>query len=118
MSAAAADQHVVVSRDGPVATITLNRPEKLNALTMAMLADLDAALGAIDADNDVRVVIVTGAGEKAFSAGADVVAWSALSPLDMWRTWTRMGADPGRRQYVRGVFVPTRGSCARSRHIS
>ena len=91
MSAAAADQHVVVSLDGPIATITLNRPEKLNALTLAMLADLDAACVAIDADADVRVVIVTGAGEKAFSAGADVVAWSALSPLDMWRTWTRTG---------------------------
>ena len=91
MSAAAVDEHVVVSLDGPIATITLNRPEKLNALTLAMLADLDAACIAIDADADVRVVIVTGAGEKAFSAGADVVAWSALSPLDMWRTWTRTG---------------------------
>lgn len=91
MSDAAAGQHVVVARDGPVATITLNRPEKLNALTLAMLADLDAACLAIDADPDVRVVIVTGAGEKAFSAGADVVAWSALSPLEMWRTWTRTG---------------------------
>ncbi len=91
MSAAAVDEHVVVSLDGPIATITLNRPEKLNALTLAMLADLDAACVAIDADADVRVVIVTGAGEKAFCAGADVVAWSALSPLDMWRTWTRTG---------------------------
>ena len=43
-----------------------------------MLADLDAACIAIEADADVRVVVVTGAGEKAFSAGADVVAWSAL----------------------------------------
>ncbi len=91
MNATPADQHVLVSVDGPVATITLNRPEKLNALTLPMLADLDAACVAIDADADVRVVIVTGAGPKAFSAGADVVAWSALSPLDMWRTWTRTG---------------------------
>jgi len=91
MSDAAAGQHVVVSLDGPIATITLNRPEKLNALTLAMLADLDAAFSAIESDADVRVVIITGAGAKAFSAGADVVAWSALSPLDMWRTWTRTG---------------------------
>jgi enoyl-CoA hydratase/carnithine racemase len=91
VSGAARDQHVLVSIDGPVATITLNRPDKLNALTLAMLADLDTACVAIDADADVRVVIVTGAGARAFSAGADVVAWSALSPLDMWRTWTRTG---------------------------
>ena len=46
---------------------------------------------AIDADADVRVVVIKGSGPKAFSAGADVVAWSSLAPLDMWRTWTRTG---------------------------
>jgi enoyl-CoA hydratase len=91
MSGPAADQHVQVSIMGHVATITLNRPEKLNAITLPMLTDLDAAFSAIDADADVRVVVITGADVKAFSAGADVVAWSALSPLDMWRTWTRTG---------------------------
>jgi enoyl-CoA hydratase/carnithine racemase len=91
VSAGAPGQHVLVSIDGPVATITLNRPEKLNALTLPMLADLDAAFITIDSNADVRVVVITGAGERAFSAGADVVAWSALPPLDMWRTWTRTG---------------------------
>jgi enoyl-CoA hydratase len=91
VSAEAPGQHVLVSIDGPVARITLNRPEKLNALTLPMLADLDAAFIAIEADADVRVLVIEGAGTKAFSAGADVVAWSALSPLDMWRTWTRTG---------------------------
>ena len=85
------EQHVMVSLAGPVATITLNRPEKLNALTLPMLADLDAAFARIEADADVRLVVITGAGAKAFCAGADVVAWSALSPLEMWRTWTRTG---------------------------
>lgn len=91
MSATAPDQTVLVSLDGPVATITLNRPEKLNALTLPMLAALDEALLAIDDDAAVRVVVIKGAGTKAFSAGADVVAWSSLAPLDMWRTWTRTG---------------------------
>jgi len=85
------DQTLLVSVDGPVATITLNRPEKLNALTLPMLAALDEALLAIDADVDLRVVVIKGSGAKAFSAGADVVAWSSLAPLDMWRTWTRTG---------------------------
>ena len=82
---------LVLSVDGPVATITLNRPEKLNAITPAMLASLEAALGSIETDQTVRVVVITGAGTKAFSAGADVGAWSSLEPLDMWRTWIRTG---------------------------
>jgi enoyl-CoA hydratase/carnithine racemase len=91
MSATTPDQTLLVSLDGPVATITLNRPEKLNALTLPMLAALEEAVLAIDADPEVRVVVITGSGAKAFSAGADVVAWSSLAPLDMWRTWTRTG---------------------------
>jgi len=91
VSGSAAEGHILLAVDGPVATITLDRPEKLNALTLPMLSALEAALLAIDADADVRVVVITGAGQKAFSAGADVVAWSSLAPLDMWRTWTRIG---------------------------
>ena len=91
MSGTAPDQTLLISIEGPVATVTLNRPEKLNALTLPMLSSLDEALLAIDADPDVRVVVIKGSGPKAFSAGADVVAWSSLAPLDMWRTWTRTG---------------------------
>jgi enoyl-CoA hydratase/carnithine racemase len=91
MSGSGADQTLLVLLDGPVATITLNRPEKLNALTLPMLSALDEALLAIDADPDVRVLVIKGSGPKAFSAGADVVAWSSLAPLEMWRTWTRTG---------------------------
>lgn len=91
MSGTGADQTLLVLLDEPVATITLNRPEKLNALTLPMLSALDEALLAIDADPDVRVLVIKGTGPKAFSAGADVVAWSSLAPLEMWRTWTRTG---------------------------
>jgi enoyl-CoA hydratase/carnithine racemase len=91
MSATVPDQTLLVSLDGPVATITLKRPEKLNALTLPMLAALEEALLTIDADPEIRVVVIKGSGAKAFSAGADVVAWSSLAPLDMWRTWTRTG---------------------------
>jgi enoyl-CoA hydratase len=91
VSDAVADETILVSLGGPVATITLNRPEKLNALTLSMLSALDQALLTIDADADVRVVVINASGAKAFSAGADVVAWSSLTPLEMWRTWTRAG---------------------------
>lgn len=55
-----------------IATITLNRPEKLNAWTPAMGADLADAFATADADSQVRVVVLTGAGDKAFCAGADM----------------------------------------------
>ncbi len=82
---------VLLAIDGPVATVTLNRPEKLNALTMEMIDALAGIAAQLDADRAVRCVILTGAGERAFCVGADINAWSALEPLDMWRTWTRRG---------------------------
>jgi enoyl-CoA hydratase/carnithine racemase len=91
VSGAVADRTLLVAVEGPIATITLNRPKKANALTLAMLSGLEDALLAIDEDPAVRVVVLTGSGSKAFSAGADVAAWSSLEPLDMWRMWTRTG---------------------------
>ena len=63
---------VLVERDGAIATVTLNRPEKLNALTRSMWHDLGAAIAALSDDAALRCVIVRGAGEKAFSPGNDI----------------------------------------------
>jgi len=65
------DQIIVEKKDG-IATITLNRPEKMNAYTRHMQSEIVAAMDDIDADDDIRAVIFTGAGEKAFCAGADL----------------------------------------------
>ena len=94
--------------DDHVATITLNRPNKLNALTPAMLARLESFLAEIEGSNSIRVVLLTGAG-KAFSVGADIGTWSDLPPLDMWRWWVRTGQRiftrlAGLRQPVIGVL--------------
>ncbi len=86
-----ADETVLLEIDGYFATITLNRPHKLNALEPAMLARLDTIAGELERRNDVRVVILTGAGERAFSVGADINVWSSLQPIDMWRHWVREG---------------------------
>jgi len=63
---------ILVHRDGPIATVVLNRPEKLNALTKAMWRALGETIAALDRDDDVRCIIVRGAGEKAFSPGNDI----------------------------------------------
>ena len=64
-------EEILYSVDGPVATITLHRPDKMNAFTNRMLKEMIAAFDLADADDDVRAVIVTGAG-RAFCAGADL----------------------------------------------
>lgn len=86
-----AESLVLMQRDGPVATVTLARPAKLNSLTPAMLDELEACARSLEADTDIRVVLLTGAGEKAFCVGADINEWAALAPLDMWRRWVRRG---------------------------
>jgi enoyl-CoA hydratase len=67
-----AESLVIVARDGAVATITVNRPAVRNALNDATLGAIDAAVAALDADPEVRVILLTGAGDKAFIAGADI----------------------------------------------
>ena len=73
------------------ATVTLDRPAKLNALTAGMLAELEAIAAALERRDDIRVVLLTGAGPKAFCAGADIADWGAYAPLDFGRHWVREG---------------------------
>src|SRR6185295_9098616 len=71
---------LIVERDGPVLLITLNRPKALNALSATVLEDFARALEAAAADVEVRALVVTGAGDRAFVAGADISELSALTP--------------------------------------
>lgn len=75
-------ENISVEISGGVAVLTLDRPKVLNALNWALLGELEAALGALEADGAVRAVIVTGAGQKAFAAGADIGELAALSGVD------------------------------------
>lgn len=71
--------NILVATDNGIATVTINRPEKLNALNKATIAELNLAFNALDKDENVRVVIVTGSGEKAFVAGADISEFANFS---------------------------------------
>ena len=87
---------ILYSAEDHVATITLNRPDRLNAFTNQMMLDMISALDTTDADDDVRCVIVTGAG-RGFCAGADLSAGGATFDYD-----ARAGAD-GAEVRVGGV---------------
>jgi len=63
---------LLIERDGPIASITLNRPDKRNALTFKMYAGLSEYCRSADGENDLKVIIVRGAGDKAFAAGTDI----------------------------------------------
>ena len=65
-------KQIQVERDGPIATVVLNRPRKHNALTRSMWHKLGEAIVTLSADNDVRCVVLRGAGNKAFSSGNDI----------------------------------------------
>jgi 2-(1,2-epoxy-1,2-dihydrophenyl)acetyl-CoA isomerase len=67
-----ASKTVLVERDGGVATVTMNRPDKMNSLSVELLSALAPALEELATDTSVRCVVLTGAGEKAFSAGGDI----------------------------------------------
>lgn len=67
---------IIVSRDGVIATVSLNNPERLNALNRAMWAGLGEAMRELSADEGLRCVVVRGAGEKAFAAGADIAEFA------------------------------------------
>jgi enoyl-CoA hydratase len=72
-------ENIVVDRDGAVAVVTLNRPEVLNALNAELLRELSSALEELGADAGVRAIVITGAGTKAFAAGADIGELNALA---------------------------------------
>ena len=73
--------NIILEMDGPVATITLNRPKSLNALNTEVINELFHAAEAVEANDAVRVLILTGSGDKAFAAGADITELAELNTL-------------------------------------
>jgi enoyl-CoA hydratase len=84
-----------VERDGGVAVVTVDRPDALNALDLPTLTDLRDRLAELAEDAEARVVVLTGAGEKAFVAGADIKYMSGLD-VDRAKDWGALGHEAGR----------------------
>ncbi|MDQ3309088.1 MAG: enoyl-CoA hydratase/isomerase family protein, partial [Gemmatimonadota bacterium] len=76
---------ILLERDGPVATLVVNRPDKRNALNATVRAEMLDALDDLRGDEEVRVVLFTGAGDKAFVAGADIQEFAERTPPEQRR---------------------------------
>jgi enoyl-CoA hydratase len=74
-------KYVIYEKSNGIATITLNRPEALNAFSKEVVEEILQAIEDVKGDETIRVVVLTGAGEKAFSAGADIKAMSGMTAL-------------------------------------
>ncbi len=78
-------ENVVVEKENNIAVLSINRPKALNALNYDTLTDIKTAVKALSDDDEVAVVIITGAGEKAFVAGADIKEMRDMTPLEARR---------------------------------
>lgn len=87
-------QNILVTHEGAVTLVTLNRPKALNALNSELLGELIGALERSDADDSVRVIVLTGS-ERAFAAGADIKEMAPRSYMDVYKA--NLFADTGER---------------------
>lgn len=87
-------QYILVERDERVGIVTLNRPKELNALNTQLVGELASALEEFDHDEAIRCMVITGAGERAFAAGADIKEMADKSPMQMltgsFENWQRI----------------------------
>src|SRR5690349_21809572 len=97
------DAPLRIARDQAVATLVLDRPKQLNALDATTLRELARAVRELRRDESVRAVVVTGAGEKAFSAGADIRAMAAMSAAE-GHAYSRLGHEVFAR--LEALLVP------------
>lgn len=79
-------ENLTVREDGAILWVTINRPEKRNALSRAALREIEAAFGAVETTGGARVVVLTGAGDRSFAAGGDLADLSSIRTFDGART--------------------------------
>jgi enoyl-CoA hydratase len=102
-------ENVLLEKRGRVAIITVNRPEKLNALNVATRNEILNAFEELAADDEVRVVIITGAGEKAFIAGADINEFAGMSAIGQRGVMKRRRAFDGVEDFPKPVIAMING---------
>jgi len=96
-----ASNHVLLKREGPVIVVTLNRPDKMNALNKEMLEEFKKLLDVLETDRSARAIILTAAGEKAFCVGADLKERQGMNEKDVL-----VRLDMVRNLYLRWERLP------------
>jgi enoyl-CoA hydratase len=103
---------VLVERRGPVGLATLNRPEKHNAMSAALTAELIQAIDDFENDDQIAVIVITGAGERAFSAGGDMTeVRERMGPEGVQRDSGGPGSSERIRHCKKAVIAAIRGIC-------
>src|SRR2546430_16786052 len=99
-------QSILVDRDERVGIVTLNRPNELNALNFQLVSELANALEELDRDEEIRCIVITGAGGKAVAAGAEIKEKSDKAPIEMM-----LGSfqDLGRNRRIQKPMIATVG---------
>src|SRR6266849_4473721 len=78
---------ILVTHHGPTAVVALNRPDRLNAMSMMLKAELVRALAELDKHEETRTIVLTGSGDKAFTAGADIHEFQGRTAIEQWRMY-------------------------------
>jgi enoyl-CoA hydratase len=104
-------ENVILEKHGRVATLTINRPDKMNALNVATRNDIVAALDDVRGDDEVRVVVITGAGEKAFIAGADIAEFAGRTAHQQRAVMQAMKVFNAVEEYPKPIVAAINGFC-------
>lgn len=102
---------ITLERRGKVAVLTINRPDKLNALSSKVHQEGVAALDELRADDSVRVVVITGSGEKAFIAGADISEFEGQTPVTQRNTFQERSLFNSLDTFPKPVIAMVNGFC-------
>ncbi len=104
-------ENVILERKDRVAVLTVNRPDKLNALNAPTRADIGAALDELRTDESIRVVVITGAGEKAFIAGADIAEFAGRTAHQQRAVMQQMRVFSQMEEFPKPVIAAINGFC-------
>jgi enoyl-CoA hydratase len=103
--------NVILERKDRIAVLTINRPDKLNALNLATRNDITAALDELRTDESVRVVVITGAGEKAFIAGADIAEFAGRTAHQQRAVMQHMKVFSLVEEFPKPIIAAINGFC-------
>jgi len=102
---------ILLERRGPVAILRFNRPDKLNAMSSKMKDEIIAALHDLELDDAIRVAVLTGAGDKAFVAGADINEFKGRTSIEQWDLYQEPFLYDAVDRFTKPVIAMINGYC-------